>query len=142
MSVQIGEDPLALAPLLASVTAPEFGALASFLGVVRATSNDPRPVVALRYEAYAPMALDQMRAIVAEAIERFGPCEVALAHRVGELVVGEASIALAVGAPHRGSAFAACAYIVDELKQRVEIMKQERYADGTSRWREKASRHA
>jgi molybdopterin synthase catalytic subunit len=79
-----------------------------------------------------------MRAIGAEASERFGNARVAIAHRVGELSLGEAAVAIAVAAPHRGAAFDACEYAIDELKRRVPIWKKERYVDGGEHWRENA----
>lgn len=80
------------------------------------------------------MALEQMRTIAGETQTRFGPCEIAIVHRTGDLRIGETSVAVAVGAPHRGKAFDACEYAIDELKKRVEVWKKEHYVDGEAAW--------
>jgi molybdopterin synthase catalytic subunit len=108
----------------------------TFLGVVRETSpDDPRRVIEIAYEAYAKTALPEMEAIAGEAVARFGPrLEIAIVHRTGTLELGEASVAIAVAAPHRAHAFDACEYAIDELKRRVTVWKQEVYADGERGW--------
>jgi len=132
-------EPLALEPLIAAVRDDGHGAIVTFLGVTRVTSNgDPRPVAALEYEAYAALALREMEAIAAEAHARFGPLRIAIAHRTGRVDLGEPSVAIAVGTPHRPQAFAACAFAIDALKARVEIWKNECYADGATAWRPNA----
>ena len=118
--------------------APEYGGVVTFVGHVRATAGDGRAVDGLNYEAHRELALAEMRAIGAEVAERFGGARVAIAHRLGELRVGEAAVAVAAAAPHRAEAFAACAYAVDELKRRVAVWKQERYRDGDAVWRANA----
>jgi molybdopterin synthase catalytic subunit len=122
--------------LVAAVRSGAAGGLVTFVGYVRETSDDDRPVTGLSYEAHRELALAEMRAIGAEASARFGPARVAIAHRVGELGIGEAAVAIAVAAAHRGVAFDACEYAIDELKRRVPIWKKERYADGDAAWRE------
>jgi molybdopterin synthase catalytic subunit len=132
-------EPLALEPLIAAVRDDGHGAIVTFVGVTRVTSNgDPRPVAALEYEAYAALALREMEAIAAEAQARYGPLRIAIAHRTGRVDLGEPSVAIAVGTPHRPQAFAACAFAIDALKARVEIWKNECYADGASAWRPNA----
>jgi molybdopterin synthase catalytic subunit len=132
-------EPLALEPLIAAVRDDGHGAIVTFVGVTRVTSNgDPRPVAALEYEAYAALALREMEAIAAEAQARFGPLRIAIVHRTGRVDLGEPSVAIAVGTPHRPQAFAACAFAIDALKARVEIWKNECYADGASAWRPNA----
>jgi len=133
--VELSERPLELEPLIAAVRSDACGAIVTFLGVVREISDDERPVSGLTYEAYPEMALLEMRSIVAEASVKFGEAFVALAHRVGVLALGEASVAIAVAAPHRGVAFDACEYVIDELKRRVAIWKQEHYLEGAPVWR-------
>jgi len=134
--ILLTRDPLDLAALIDAVRDDTFGAIATFLGVTRATSNgDPRPVVALDYEVYEAMARTQLAEIAADTGRRFGPLRIAIAHRIGTVELGEPSVAIAVGTPHRPQAFAACAYAIDELKARVEIWKHERYADGAAEWR-------
>jgi molybdopterin synthase catalytic subunit len=125
--------PIDLSSLVERVRTDACGAVATFLGVVR-EQHDGRSVRGLSYEAYPAMALEEMRAIAQEAQARFGPCEIAIVHRTGDLRIGEASVAVAVGAPHRGLAFDACEYAIDELKRRVEIWKKEHYVDGDAAW--------
>ena len=126
------------AELARDVRSDADGALVTFEGVVRATSDDDRAVDGLSYEAYAEMALPEMESIAAEAEARYGPLRIALVHRTGALRVGETSVAVAVAAPHRAAAFDACEYAIDELKRRVAIWKKEHYLDGTGRWRSNA----
>jgi molybdopterin synthase catalytic subunit len=115
------------------------GAVATFLGMTRETSpGDPRPVVALEYEAYPAMAVEEMETIAREARERFGPLEIAMLHRTGRVALGEPSVAIVVAAPHRGPAFDACRYAIDELKSRVAVWKREIYRDGDAAWVENA----
>ena len=135
--IGITDQPLELAPLIEAVSADAHGAVVGFLGVVRATSDDGRPVDGLTYEAYHALALPEMQAIAAEARDRFG-ARVAIVHRTGSLAVGEIAVAVAAAAPHRGVAFDACEYAIDELKRRVAIWKQERYTAGDAVWRENA----
>jgi molybdopterin synthase catalytic subunit len=123
-----------LAALVASVASREAGAIATFLGTSRAVSHDrrrvDRPVETLWYECYAPMALRKLREIAAEAERRFEVTSVAVVHRTGEVPVGEASVAIAVAAPHRAASFDACRFVIDEIKKSVPIWKRERFADG------------
>ncbi|MGP6159971.1 MAG: molybdenum cofactor biosynthesis protein MoaE [Vulcanimicrobiaceae bacterium] len=135
----ITSDPLQLQALIDRVSTPECGAVVAFLGVVRVVSDDGRAVDGLSYEAYPELALDEMRAIGAEAERRFGEARVAMVHRIGELRLGEASVAIAAAAAHRGVAFEACEFAIDELKRRVPIWKKEHYIDGEARWRENAT---
>ncbi|MBV8150161.1 MAG: molybdenum cofactor biosynthesis protein MoaE, partial [Candidatus Eremiobacteraeota bacterium] len=72
--------------------------------------------------------------IAEEAQGGFGPCEIAIVHRTGDLSIGEASVVVVVAAPHRAAAFDACEYAIDELKKRVEVWKKEHYLDGDARW--------
>jgi molybdopterin synthase catalytic subunit len=120
----LGEEPLALEPLLEFVSAREHGAVAAFLGVVRERSGET-PVRSLAYTAYADMALAELGRIGEELQAEFGPLRIAARHRLGELAVGEASIAVAVGSPHRREAFAALARFMDRLKETVPIWKED-----------------
>ncbi|HET8623329.1 MAG TPA: molybdenum cofactor biosynthesis protein MoaE [Gemmatimonadales bacterium] len=124
--------PLDLSRLVAEVTAPARGGIACFLGVVR-DHHGGRSVASLEYSAYEPMAEIECRRIVAEARARWH-AEVALEHRVGQLAIGDAAVAIAAAAPHRDAAFAACRYVIEEVKRRVPIWKRERFADGTEGW--------
>ncbi|MGH7709495.1 MAG: molybdenum cofactor biosynthesis protein MoaE [Vulcanimicrobiaceae bacterium] len=132
---ELTSEPIELAPLIAAVRTDACGAIVAFLGVVRADSDDEKPVDGLSYEAYPAMAVPEIRAIVDEAKAHFGPCEVAVVHRVGDLKLGEPSVAIVVAAPHRGPAFDACERIIDELKKRVPIWKKEHYINGEASWR-------
>lgn len=110
------------------------GGVVTFLGVVRDEANGRR-VSGLSYEAFEPMAVREFEAIAREARDRFGDVRIAIVHRIGELSAGEISVAVLASAAHRGTAFDACRYAIDELKRRAPIWKKERYADGGSEWR-------
>jgi molybdopterin synthase catalytic subunit len=97
---------------------------------VREYSDSGRAVRYLEYEAYPEMAEAQMRAIGAEIKRRWDIDDVAMVHRIGRLEIGEASVIIAVAAPHRGEAFDACEYAIDTLKATVPIWKKEVFADG------------
>ena len=131
----IVREPIDVAAIARSVRTDACGAVITFAGVVREMSDDERPVTGLSYEAHEAMAAAEFEKIAGEARERFGPCEIAIAHRTGELQVGEVSVAVAVAAPHRGPAFDACEYAIDELKRRTPIWKKEHYAHGGTQWR-------
>jgi molybdopterin synthase catalytic subunit len=124
--------PLDLGRLVARVSAPARGGIACFVGVVR-DHHAARAVTSLDYSAYEPMAEAECARIAAEARARW-QAEVALEHRVGHLEVGEVAVAIATAAAHRDAAFAACRYVIEEVKRRVPIWKRERYADGTEAW--------
>jgi molybdopterin synthase catalytic subunit len=133
--IAITPEPIDVSALIAAVGDPAHGAVCTFLGTTRETSpGDPRPVAALDYEAYADMALADFQAIAAETRERFGPLKIAIVHRTGRVALGETSVAVAVGAPHRRAAFDACAFAVDTLKARSPIWKRETYRDGDAAW--------
>jgi molybdopterin synthase catalytic subunit len=126
---QLVREPIDVLAL--SVARDADGAVCLFVGTVR-DHNRGRAVVALEYEAYEEMALPLLREIGEEARRLFPVSEVRLAHRLGRLAVGEASVAVAAAAAHRKDAFAACRYAIDALKARVPIWKKEHYADGTA----------
>lgn len=134
-NVTITPDAIDVAELVKRVQSRKDGALVTFAGIVRETSDDDRAVDGLSYEAYEPMAVAEIERIVAEARERFGPCDIAVAHRVGDLAIGDVSVAIAAAAPHRAEAFDACEYVIDELKVRAPIWKREAYVDGTREWK-------
>jgi molybdopterin synthase catalytic subunit len=125
-------DPVDLPVLLASVESPERGGVASFVGLVR-NHHGGREVLQLDYSAYLPMAEAECARIVAETRHRW-PVTVALAHRIGQLKIGDVAVAAAAAGAHRDEAFAACRYLIEEVKQRVPIWKREHYADGTNAW--------
>jgi molybdopterin synthase catalytic subunit len=130
--VFLSQAPLDLAVLLAELAAPERGGVVSFVGLVRDHHNG-RGVNSLSYSAYEPMAEQVCGEIVAEAETRW-PVRVALRHRLGDLSIGDAAVAIAVAGDHRDEAFAACRYVIEELKRRVPVWKRETYADGTVEW--------
>jgi molybdopterin synthase catalytic subunit len=125
----ITEQALSLEPLVNAVQRPSSGAIASFLGVVRAQTRG-RQVRYLEYEAYREMAIPKFHEIGEEIHRKWQVDEIAIVHRIGHLEVGEASVAIAVSAPHRHDAFAACAYAIDRLKEIVPIWKKEVWTDG------------
>lgn len=109
------------------------GALATFEGWVR-DQNEGKAVHQLAYEAYGAMAAREGERILQEACERFGLKHADCVHRVGTLALGDVAVWVGVSAPHRGEAFQACRYIIDEVKHRVPIWKKEFYDDGDSGW--------
>jgi molybdopterin synthase catalytic subunit len=123
-------DSAALARALTDVSA---GACVTFEGWVR-NENDGRSVQRLDYQAYGPLAQTEGERILGEAKERFALIDAACAHRVGALAIGDLAVWVGVSAAHREAAFAACRYIIDEVKQRVPIWKNEHYASGESGW--------
>ena len=124
-------DAAALRERLSSASA---GAVVCFEGTVRDV-HEGRAVAALGYEAYVELAEREGETIVAEALTRFAITHALAAHRVGSLAIGDVSVWVGASAPHRGAAFEACRYLIDEIKARVPIWKQERYADGQAEWR-------
>jgi adenylyltransferase/sulfurtransferase len=112
---------------------PSAGGYASFEGWVR-DHNEGRTVRRLEYEAFETLANKEGERIVAEAVARFGVTRAACVHRVGSLAVGDLAVWVGVSSAHRGEAFAACRYIIDEVKHRVPIWKKEHYTDGDSGW--------
>jgi molybdopterin synthase catalytic subunit len=132
---QITDTPIDPETLRVAIADPRSGAVATFVGVAR-NSFQGKEVLHLEYEAYAPMAELQMREIGTEIAQRWPAVTgVAIAHRVGRVEVGEASVALAVSAPHRGEALAACVHGIERLKATLPVWKKEVFADG-SVWRE------
>jgi molybdopterin synthase catalytic subunit len=123
--------PLDVQRLVAALGTPDAGAVVTFLGVSRRSSADAghagRDVTSLWYEAYEEMAVKQLAAVGALARERFDVLGVACWHRVGEVPVGEASVAVVVVAGHRGPAFEACRFVIDEVKRSVPVWKLERF---------------
>ena len=126
------DRPIAPADLLQAVTSAQRGGIACFFGAVR-NHHGGRAVARLEYSAYEPMAEAECARIVAEACERW-PVAVALRHRVGALEIGDTAVGVAAAGAHRDEAFAACRYVIEEVKRRVPIWKRERYADGTEEW--------
>lgn len=133
----ITAQPLDLIALVGEVSAAGSGAIATFLGLVR-DHNQGRRVQHLVYEAYEPLAARTLERIVEEVRDHWPSVTLAVHHRIGRLEVGEASVAIAVSAPHRADAFAACRYTIERVKQIVPIWKHE-YFEGGDVWIEGAS---
>jgi molybdopterin synthase catalytic subunit len=133
----ITRAPIRPDDLLALVQSPERGGTAMFLGTVRHGPEDG-PVVRIEYTGYEPMVESEFGRIVAEAEARWPACRVAAVHRLGDVPLGEASIAVAAAAPHRTAALEACRYAIEEAKQRLPVWKREVRADGTASWRDNA----
>ena len=125
----VTEEPLSLETVVDEVADESAGAVATFLGTVRRESRG-RTVLYLEYEAYAEMAEDVMAQLAAELEQRYALWAVAIHHRVGRVEIGEASVAIAVSAPHRQDALAACKDAIDTLKQTVPLWKKEVYEGG------------
>ena len=119
-------DPMAIAQ---GIRSDADGALVLFQGIVREHSRG-KQVRALVYEAYGSMAGKQMEDLAEEARRRWPISGVAVVHRIGTLAVGEVSVVIAVAASHRGEAFDACEWLIDELKHTVPIWKKEVYTEG------------
>ena len=129
--VELTRAPLVEAGVRAAVTHPGAGAVLVFHGITR-DHVAGREVLELSYEAYPEMATAQMHAICAEAAARWPGVRVAIAHRLGIVPVSEASVLIAVSAPHRGDCYAASRFAIDTLKARVPIWKKEHYKDGSA----------
>ncbi len=127
--ITITYEPLDRAALVAAVSHASVGGIVVFEGVVRDNARG-KQVSYLEYDVYPEMAQSKIREIVAEAEQRWGVERVAVAHRVGRLEIGEASVIIVVAAPHRGEAFDACRYIIDTLKTSVPIWKKEVATNG------------
>jgi molybdopterin synthase catalytic subunit len=133
IQARITADPIDPAALLGEVGGEEDGAVILFVGVVR-NHADGRSVRGMRYETYRAMAEEVLGEIVAEAADRLGAREVGAVHRVGELTVGEVSVAIAASSPHRAEAFDAARYVIEEIKKRLPVWKREHYVDGEDAW--------
>jgi molybdopterin synthase catalytic subunit len=126
--------PLSLDEVYQLADDPANGAIVVMSGMVR-NSTDGQAVVALEYQAYEPMAIQIFRAIAAEIRQTWSDVtHVVIHHRVGRLEIGEISVLIAVGCPHRREAFDACQYAIDTLKHNAPVWKKEHWADGSSSW--------
>jgi molybdopterin synthase catalytic subunit len=126
-------NPIDVGAIVDEVRDAHTGAVATFLGTVRDSSN-ARVVTGLEYSAYTGMATREMEAIVREATAIAAGVRIVALHRVGNLAVGDVCVMIAAGHAHRGPAFDACRYVIEEIKKRVPIWKRERYADGSAEW--------
>jgi molybdopterin synthase catalytic subunit len=130
---RLSETPIDVGNERSTLDHAAAGACVSFEGWVR-NHNEGRAVRRLDYQAYAALAANEGEAILAEAITRFAVREARCIHRVGSLAIGDLAVWAGVSADHRDAAFAACRWIIDEVKRRVPIWKNEHYADGESGW--------
>jgi molybdopterin synthase catalytic subunit len=129
----LSDAPLDLAALARDLDSDSAGACVAFEGRVR-NHNEGRRVEKLGYQAYAPLAQAEGERILAEAAARFAIERAICVHRTGTLAIGDTAVWVGVSAAHRDAAFAACRYVIDEIKRRVPIWKNEFYADGQSGW--------
>jgi molybdopterin synthase catalytic subunit len=122
-------NPIEVQSIIDIIQKPEDGALVVFEGVVRNNANE-KNVRFLEYEAYESMALKKIEEIGSQARKDFDIRDIAIVHRLGHMEIGECSIIIVVASAHRGSAFDACRYSIDTIKQIVPIWKKEFYEDG------------
>lgn len=118
---------------MTALTNPQAGAIVVFEGRVR-NHNDGEEVQSLEYEAYADLAINEGNRLLHEALHQFDVLEAKCVHRVGHLAIGDVAVRVGVAAAHRGEAFRACQFVIDELKQRVPIWKKEHYTSGVTDW--------
>ena len=128
-SFRLSAEPLSLDAVVDEVRSDRAGAIATFIGTTRVESRG-RVVEHLDYEAYEGMAEDVMTQIAAALMQRYDLCEIAIHHRTGRVEIGDASVVIAVSAPHRQDALAACKDAIDTLKQTVPLWKKEVYEGG------------
>lgn len=126
---ELTTGPIDIDSVARRVVPPECGATVTLDGYVRKFTKG-RETLHLVYEAYEPMAVKEMGKLVATAKERFEIANIGMVHRLGKLEIGETSVVISVAAPHRKAAFAACEWLISELKRTVPIWKKEVYADG------------
>ena len=132
--IDLTTDPIDVASVARHIVPPDCGATVSLDGYARRFTKQKdgysRETDYLIYEAYEPMALKEIEKLIAAAKQQFEIACVGIVHRVGRLEIGETSVVISVAAPHRRAAFAACEWLIRELKRTVPIWKKEVYADG------------
>jgi molybdopterin synthase catalytic subunit len=129
---RVAAAPIRIQDSLDAVGSDDYGAVVSFSGIVR-DHDGGRSVASLLYEAH-PSAHEVIASVAELVSSEYPTVRIAIEHRVGELVVGDLALACAVASAHRAEAFAACARLVDAVKQRVPIWKEQRFTDGTTEW--------
>ena len=129
MRTALTDSPIDTAALVAEVARGANGATLLFIGTVREV-NDGRPVTGIEYSAYRSMAERELADVAREASEQFKTTDIVIEHRLGTLEIGEASVAIAVAHPHRGLAYDASRYVIEQLKKRVPIWKLEHTPSG------------
>ncbi len=133
MYCEVTSSPIDLQSLVERVRSDTDGAIVLFCGVVR-NHDAGRAVVGLTYESYEGMAAEKLKEICEEVASQFEVGDIAVTHRVGELGIGEASVGIAVAAPHRDAAYKASREVIERLKREVPIWKREHFADGEDVW--------
>ena len=131
--VEITENPIDTQRVLQRVKNDDCGATVLFLGTTRRTT-DGRVTTTLDYDCYREMAASKLAELESQCRNQWPIAECCLVHRVGRVDIGEASVAVAVSAPHRGDAFESGQWLIDTLKEVVPVWKKENWADGTSEW--------
>ncbi|HET9708535.1 MAG TPA: molybdenum cofactor biosynthesis protein MoaE [Gemmatimonadales bacterium] len=126
-------EPISPAALLALVSAPQLGGTCLFLGTVR-DGPDDGGITGIEYSGYEAMAVAELERILAETRAQWPEARVAVRHRLGLVSTEEASIGIAAAAPHRAAAFAACRYMIEQVKERLPVWKKELRADGSVLW--------
>jgi len=129
----ISSDPIDVIALRESLGNPGAGAIVVFEGCVR-NQNEGKSVEALEYEAFVELAEKEGQRILNEAQSKYELLDVRAAHRVGHLAIGDTAVWVGTVSAHRGEAFSACRYVIDELKQCLPIWKKEHYTDGGTQW--------
>ncbi len=137
-TIAITTAPINYQRLVEEVRTPAAGAVVLFLGTVRELTAG-KQTLSLVYEAYTEMAQKQMAAIAEEAATRWPIAKLAAVHRIGPLGLGEVAVAVALSTPHRAAAYEANTWIMEAIKARVPIWKQEHWADGTTEWQHPSS---
>ena len=126
--ISVTDKPLSPETVIGQVRRPEFGCVATYVGLIRA-DNQSRNVATVEYRDPGD-AVASLNAIAAEAEQRFPGTAVAISHRIGVLKVGDINLVVAVGAAHRGEGLAACGYVIDRFKEKLPTFKRETYLDG------------
>ena len=129
LDIQLLDTPLDVQTCTDFATSDSAGGTTVFIGTVR-NQTKGKPVLRLDFEAYAPMAISEMRKIAERAQAKWDCEKVAIHHRVGALEIGETAVVIAVATPHRKAAFEACQFCIDTLKETVPIWKKEIFEDG------------
>jgi len=141
IDIRLTDYPLDVAAAVAAVTCAEAGGIDVFVGTTRAQEHaEQGKLVALEYHAYPEMALAEMRKIAKRTTDQWPVQRMVIWHRLGAVSIGGASVVIAVSCPHRGEAFAACQFAIDELKKSVPLWKKEMYARET-RWQGEKPAH-
>lgn len=136
---RVQNEPIDMNDVYGRLSGGIFGAQLVFVGVVRDTNND-RKVEAVTYEGYIPLAERVFDELIEEAFAKFSEnLKVVLVHRLGTLKVGEISTVVGVAARHRGECYEVSRYLVEELKKRLPVWKEEHYIEGESTWLEGTS---